>query len=193
MPDEGKENSALFPVIEWREQMKLSAEKMRSLEKSRLFPDLQFGYNNTGITGFQNVSGTDIYYGPRDRFSFITAGLSIPLFFGSQAAKIQAASFAVSKAEQELSAEKTAWETEQKQTALSLENFARIIREYESTILPDAEKTTALVNQKLQAGEISFPEWFMLISQTIQLKNDYLNYLGQFNETLINQMYLNAQ
>ena len=65
------------------------AEKNTKLETAQTLPDFKVGYFNQSIIGFQNVNGNEIYFGPSDRFTGFNVGLSIPLTFFSNGAKIK--------------------------------------------------------------------------------------------------------
>ena len=40
-------------------------------------------------------------------------------------------------------------------------------------------------SKKLNAGEIGYLEWVMIINQAIQIQNEYFNYVQQLNEGAI--------
>ena len=40
-------------------------------------------------------------------------------------------------------------------------------------------------SKKLNAGEISYLEWVMIINQAIQIQNEYFNYIQQLNDGAI--------
>ncbi|MCE9539816.1 MAG: TolC family protein, partial [Bacteroidetes bacterium] len=73
------------PFLQQLEQQQQISESKLKLERSMLLPDLFAGYNNTSITG---MGPDNIYYNSSSRFQSIHAGIGIPLFFGSQKAKI---------------------------------------------------------------------------------------------------------
>lgn len=68
-----------------------------------------------------------------------------------------------------------------------------MLSDFENVNLPNAEKISELAMNQLRAGEISYLEWMVLINQSIQIQNEYLNQLRLYNESVINNLYLNNQ
>lgn len=189
----GLTQTRIFPGVKHKEQVWMNAKQILKYESSKYAPSITFGYNNTGITGFQNMNGTDVYYGPNSRFSYISAGLSIPLFFGAQAAKIRAAKMMVLSQEKDLMAERQVWQAAGEQAQKSIQTYQGILREYEKVVLPNAEMTVNLAGKQLNAGEISYIEWILLINQSIQSRALYLKQVQGYNESVIELLYLNAK
>jgi len=185
--------TSVFSGVKWQEQAVMNSRNLWKLEKAKYAPDLLFGYNNTGLTGFQNITGTDEYYGPDRRFSYITAGVSIPIFWGAQAAHVKTAKLEITRLENQLAETRLKWKTELEQSQNAINGYNLILSEYESVNLPNADKIAELAMNQLRAGEISYLEWMVLINQTIQIQNEYLNQLRVYNESVINNLYLNNQ
>ena len=181
-----------FPAIAYREQTVQSMVSRQRLEKARLYPDLLFGYYNTGLTGIQNIGGVDVYYGPDRRFSYFTAGIGIPLFFGAQAARIKAAGLAVEQSRKELSAAEQEWKTARANTQSTIRTQQRILAEYRNTILPNAIQNMRLADEQLNGGAIGFLEWTVLVDRSIQSQNEYLNQVRSYNLAVIENLYLNG-
>ncbi len=81
------------PTLAWfRQQIEL-AESEKSVERSRLMPDLTFGYFNQSLNGpNQDKNGTPVEYTSGDRFTGFQVGVAIPLLGAkSQASAIKAA------------------------------------------------------------------------------------------------------
>ena len=185
------ENAAgTFPLIAYRQQVLNSASTMRNVEKAKLFPDLLIGYNNTGLSGIQNVNGTDIYYGPNKRFSYLSAGIGIPLFFGAQAARIKAAKIAVLQSQKELSAAELDWKTALANNENSIKNLEAVLNQYQAVILPNAKQNVQLADQQLKSGSIGYLEWIILVNQSIQSQSEYLNQVRLYNMAIIEKAYL---
>lgn len=185
--------TSVFSGIKWQEQAVMNSRNLWKFEKAKYAPDLLFGYNNTGLTGFQNITGTDEYYGPDRRFSYITAGVSIPIFWGAQAARVKSAKLEITRLENQLAETRLKWKSELETSQNNINGYKIMLSDFENVNLPNAEKISELAMNQLRAGEISYLEWMVLINQSIQIQNEYLNQLRLYNESVINNLYLNNQ
>lgn len=171
------------PVLkEQRELVRLS-DLQEKLEKDKLFPSLNAGYNNLSIIGWQATgAGTERYYGSKDRFSYVTVGLGVPLFYGAQRSKINATEKLQLQRKEEMNAT-------QQQLQTSLENAMRTylqrrksVHTYQNKMLPNTSVVIHTADKKLSAGEIGYLEWTMLINSAIQVRSEYFNIVQQMNE-----------
>ena len=162
------------------------AEQHVKLEKSKLIPSLNMGYNSLTITGWQTTpQNTDRYFGSNQRFGSFNIGLSVPLFAAAQKARINAGNIAITQNKLEQKAV-----TQQLQNnlldaiAMYLQN-KKVVEEYQRNILPNTKILIESASKKLNAGEINYLEWVMLINQAIQGQNEYLGYVQQLNDAAV--------
>ena len=73
------------PQIKILQQQKNISVVNTQLERSKLLPNLNVGYSNQSIQGNGNDNK---FYASSFRFQSIQFGVGVPLFFGSQKAKI---------------------------------------------------------------------------------------------------------
>ena len=182
VPDSHSLANNRFKLI--REQELVLSKQEVSLEKSKLLPSLNAGFGNATIQGWQTPYSKpdDIYFGSSKRFSSFNAGIGIPLFFGSQRSKIRATKLLIEQKQLEINA----FDQQLKlQLANALKTYERNKQQLESfnqTVLPNAETIIRSLSQKLNAGEIGYIEWVVLINQTMQTRSDYYRIIQQFNE-----------
>ncbi len=159
------------------------AKTQLAIEKNKFMPGFVFGYNNSSIAGWQTLTNNTLkYYDGHYRFSSAYAGVSLPLFFGAQNARIKAAKQEVTKTELDfLMAQKTR-ETELEVAVAELEKLTQIITKYKQQILPNARLVFEQASRKLSLGEINFINWMILANQSIQSQSDYLDYVKYRNE-----------
>ncbi|WP_461533385.1 CusA/CzcA family heavy metal efflux RND transporter [Sinomicrobium sp.] len=163
-------------------------------ERARLLPDITIGYNNLSIMGMYTQSGgEEVFYDRSHRFDYINAGLSIPLFFGSQRAKTKAA-----KAEWEAYSARA--EDAKIEMEVEMDNAYRELRKYEESLtyykengLANATDILEAANRRLQAGEIDYLKWVLLVNQAITIRNEYLDTAYQYNRAVITLLKLNNQ
>ena len=75
------------PLLKVFQQQKMIAMANTTLEKSRLLPSLSIGINTMSMRG---TGADNIFYTASTRFNFAQIGVGIPIFAGSQKAKINA-------------------------------------------------------------------------------------------------------
>jgi cobalt-zinc-cadmium resistance protein CzcA len=174
------------PQIKISQERITLAENELQLEKGKLQPSFNLGYNSSTIIGWQPTSQTvERYFGKDYRFNAFNMGMSIPLFSSAQRSRIAAGSISVQQNKLEQIAV-------QQQLSANLKNLAaryvqnkNLIIKYQRTILPNANLLIETASKKLTAGEIGYLEWVMIINQAIQIQNEYFNYVQQLNEGAI--------
>ncbi|MBN9385855.1 MAG: CusA/CzcA family heavy metal efflux RND transporter [Chitinophagaceae bacterium] len=165
-----------------RQQVSLSEEQQR-LERSKLLPSLSAGVNSSTIIGWQPTSqNTDKYYDGSKRFNTFNVGVGLPIFSGAQRSRINAAQVMVRQRRQEAEAVK-------QQLAVELENALRaygrndsLVRSYQGSLLPNAAVIILTATSKLNAGEIGYLDWVILLNQALQIRGEYLETVRQLNE-----------
>ena len=68
----------------------------------------------------------------------------------------------------------------------------KLVLSYQKSMLPNATLLIETAGRKINAGEITYLEWVMIINQAIQIKSEYLNYIQQLNENAIELEKLTA-
>ncbi len=171
-------------------QQQKMAEASISLEKSRLLPDLSFGYVNSSIKG---VGADEKYYSSSKRFSSVQAGLGIPIFARAQRARISGAKFSKIMAEHNYT---LSWQSIQQEYLSALTTYKKYLQTvayYESTALKNANIIIQTANQQLAAGSINYLEWVLLLHQATAVKNDYIESIKNLNQSVIQLNYFLQQ
>jgi cobalt-zinc-cadmium resistance protein CzcA len=171
------------PLLKLQQQQVVLSEQQYKLEKSKLLPSFNAGYNNSTIIGWQAMGqNTEKYFGSSKRFSSVTAGIGIPVFSRAQRSRINASNVLTRQRRQELDATR-------QQLNANLEDAIRIylrnrqlVESYRVTMLPNAVSTINVATNKLNAGEIGYLNWVILINQAIQIRSDYFNTVQQLKE-----------
>lgn len=154
------------------------------LERNKLAPDFSVGYNNMSIIGLQNVNGSDVYFHANKRFNTVNAGISIPLFFSGQAAKIAAAKKNWLKAQNDFALEKQKLNAAFDAAVANVKKYEQSLNYYESSVLNNATTIIETANRQFAAGEISYIEWSMLLHQSIGIKSEYTDLVHQYNQSV---------
>ncbi|MEI6950471.1 CusA/CzcA family heavy metal efflux RND transporter [Paraflavisolibacter sp. H34] len=181
------------PLIQGKQQQVLLGEAQQKLEKSRLLPALSAGYSSATFIGWQTApDNTEKYFGSGKRFSAVTLGIGLPLFASAQRSRIQAAGLQARQRQQELAATR-------QQLLAGLEDALQIqrrqatqVQAYHRSLLPNAALILRSATAKLNAGEISYLDWVVLVNGALQTRSDYFDAVQQLNEAVIEIERLSA-
>ena len=153
-------------------------EATQKMEKSLLLPDVTVGFATESEAGLR-ANGTK--YGKELRMPSYSVGVSIPLFFGSQAKKIKAMKYSIEQAELEKS-------YLHKQLSESVQQQLEIIRAQQSVI--DYYQESALLNASIiqdhanksyNNGDISYVEYIQSMETALNIQINYLDAVLQYN------------
>jgi cobalt-zinc-cadmium resistance protein CzcA len=161
------------------------------VNKTKLIPDVNLGYSNLSIIGWQTPDGvSQKYYGAGRRFGVYQFGLSLPLFNGSTKAKIKTAELDVEIAQLEQS----------RQTALLNAQLSKLISKYQQAQksyqyfqnegLPISNELYQQASVRLKNGDISFSEWNVLVAQALQIKLSLVSSIYEIQVAMAEFNYL---
>ncbi|MBL7711020.1 MAG: CusA/CzcA family heavy metal efflux RND transporter, partial [Chitinophagaceae bacterium] len=184
IPDAPADLSAL-PDYRQAASLTQAAFRQWKLEQARKLPDLFAGYSNQSLSGVQTIRGQDRTFGTADRFSYISAGISVPLFFRAQAARARAAKLAWQSRIKETDETARQLETRYRNAGLEVTRYGSVLEYYEKSGLGSAADIIAAADEQFKAGETDYLQWVILINQAISLRSEYLNTLGNFNRAAI--------
>jgi len=183
------DNSAInqHPLLKMMEQQKKMSVLSRKLERSKLLPDLNFGYYNMTMQGSGSDNKT---YTSSTRFQSVQLGLGIPLFFRAQKAKINAAKIDQSISENLYQLEKMQLQNQYQSLLSQHQANLATVSYFETTGLKNVKLIFETANKQFLNGEINYLEWVMLTNQAINLQSNYIDAVKNLNETIIQINYL---
>lgn len=159
------------PILEFYKQQEQSAQAVLKLERSRLLPDLVFGYNIMGMKG----TGSDNNVYNRDlRFQSVQVGLDIPIFNGGTKARINAAKTAKLIALNSMEQEQKKFMSAYTSASMKYQSNQDIVNLFESSALKNAMLIANSAYDQFEKGEINYMELTLLMNQSIQIKSDYI-------------------
>ncbi|MCF8275312.1 MAG: CusA/CzcA family heavy metal efflux RND transporter [Flavobacteriales bacterium] len=168
------------PALRYYQEMQAISDRQLKLERQQLLPDIQFQV----FQGTNNAANAQIYSG-------VQAGLSVPLWFGAQNARIKAA------------------KTERMAIDLQAENQQqRLMAEYQMLLSDLERQQKALVNYQesgkglsdgmlkssnlaYRNGEIDFLQFVQLLEHAVTIETNHLTDLLQYNLIVLDINYLN--
>ncbi len=178
---------AQHPQLKIFEQQKKISFLNQKLERSKLLPDLTLGYYSMTMRG---TGADNITYPSSSRFQAFQVGVGIPVFFGSQRAKINASKVSRSIAENSFQQESNLMQNQFKSTVAQYSTNLATVNYYETSALKDAALILEAAQKQFNNGEINYLDWVLLTNQAIGIQSNYLDAVKNLNETIIQINYL---
>jgi cobalt-zinc-cadmium resistance protein CzcA len=182
--------SEQHPRVLFLQQQKQIALANTQFQKSKLSPDLVFGYNNTSIRG---TGADDKYYPSSKRFQAVQVGVGIPIFNGAQKAVISAARVKESIAENIYEIGLQTLNAEKKTVSLEYQKYLESSKWYENKGLKSAETISKTATKQFVNGEINYLDWVVLMNQVVTIQSQYVDVIKNLNETINQINYLNSK
>jgi cobalt-zinc-cadmium resistance protein CzcA len=180
----------LHPLVLLKNEQARAAAYETELQKAARHPELEVGYNNQSLIGYQTMrDGTEKFYEAGNRFSTAQVGISFPLFGKASKAKVRAAEIRqrVLQDEAAVAGEKLAgefrWRLQEQQMLWDQ------LQQYQKHMLPDARLVQQTATQQLQAGELNYINWMMLVEPAFQTRLNYLDKVLQYRHATSQLLY----
>ncbi len=170
------------PIIKVFEQQKKMVTAETALQKSKLLPEINIGYNNNSFKG--------IGLEDAQRFHSAQIGFGIPLFGGSQKAKINASKVAETIAESEYQTQVLNLKTEYNKLLTQYNSNLEIVKYFETNSNKNSKIITDVANKQFINGDINYLDFVMLVNQSIAIQNSYIEAVKLLNESVISINYL---
>ena len=166
----------LHPGISWYEASKMQARYRTQVEMQYLLPDV----NMNLFRGTNLAAGSKIYPG-------FEVGVGIPLFFGSQAAKIRAGKLVQQQVNLEADNFQMRLDNQVAVLQKKLAQQSQVIHYFEQEGMRLANQLQAQATRSFSEGEIDFLQYVQLIENSRSLR---IQYLEAKRDYLINQLEL---
>lgn len=172
-------NSGLHPSLAWYQANQDLAENQVKLEKRYLLPEIVLDYSR-GTNPSPNASV----------YPAFQAGIGIPLFFGSQNAKIKAGRILQEQIGLESQAFSQKLETRKGNIQKSLAQNRQVIEFYESEGKILSQQIMDNASKSYREGEIDFLQYVQLLENSNSLRLQYLQSKLAYELNLIEINYL---
>lgn len=170
------------PYIQFLKQQQQLAVAVTQVEKSKLLPDLNLGYNLMSIKG---TGANNKVYNSTPQFQAVQVGLGIPLFTSGQKARINAAKANEDVVAAEYDVNLKNFEAGYKTAIAQYRKYSESITYYETTALKNAYVITSTANKQFLNGDIDYLDWVVLINQAVSIQNDYIETVKNRNASAI--------
>ena len=165
------------PNIKYQ-QAELELSKLElSLQKSQLLPELSAQY------GLQTV-------GNQKGFYTWQLGVNIPLWFRPEQGRIKSAKIETDIQQQKLKDQKLEIKSFYEKLNFKSSQLVKQLDYYEKEGLPLSGQILSGAELSYKTGAIGYFEYLQNIDQVIEIKNSWLQTLGEYNQTMIEINYL---
>lgn len=177
------------PALAVSRQEVVVADASRKVTAARFAPDLLVGYFNQTLIGAVDPVSGEIAT-KSDRFSGFQVGLAIPLWFVPHQARVKAARYATEVAQQQYENQQLIVRTDLHRALREYEKNKRSLEYYEQTGLPNSLLIIKQAKTAFREGEAGYMEYLLGIKNAIQIQENYLRTLNDFNQTIILLQFL---
>jgi heavy metal efflux system protein len=172
-------NTSEHPGLLYYETAKQLSQTTLSLERQHLLPDLNFSVfqgTNNGLNA-KNYSG-------------FQAGVSIPLWFGANKSKINAAKTQTMIIDNDYENYKIQLEAKYKNLQSDLKKYQEAVNYYNTTGQNLSKQLTLNASKAFQNGEVDFFQYVQLLESATKIEINYLQNLFDYNSTILELNYL---
>jgi len=173
----------------YREKVALAGTEVKA-EQSKFLPDLSLGYRQQLLIGAYNPADISRTYFPGTRMAGFEVGVSVPLFYRAQSARVKAAKFnqQMAQSDQTLAAQQL-----NKQYSQQVQEYLKnqqALAYYEGSGLKQASEQIRIAAFAYSKGEIGYVEFIQNTTQGLNIRLQYLQALRDYNNSIIELSYL---
>ena len=118
------------------------------------------------------------------------ATISIPIWAKPDIARIKASKLNQQKAETQADYYQTVLLGEYERVVQDYLKYRYTLETYETNALPQAELILSNATKSFEGGAIDYVEYIQGLNNGLEIKNNYLNILNQYNQSIIAIEYL---
>ncbi len=178
------------PGLLWYRQQAVIAEKQQKVEKNRLLPDITVGFFTQTLNGTPvNASGLPLATSG-NRFNGLEAGLSIPLWFRPQAAKIKAAGMHRQAAAFRYEQQQHNYSGMYNESLQETLKYKESLQYYETSLLPQTDLMISHAGKAYANGEIGYVEDLQNLRTSMEVQQRHLETINNYNQRILHLQYL---
>jgi cobalt-zinc-cadmium resistance protein CzcA len=179
------------PAVALAQLETATAAKNRQVQHAAFLPDFQVGYFNQSLTGYQRpLNGAEVYYDKNSRFDGFILGVSLPLWFGPQHARLKAARSQEDASVLRAQYQERMLESELHQAREDLLKQEASLEYYESFALSNSKLMLDQARKGYAAGELTLLEYLFATRNALMLQTSYIETLNAYNQVAVRIEYL---
>lgn len=169
-------------ILKQLEQEKNIQNAKLLAEKAKLSPSFNLGVNSMTMKG----NGADEkYYNGTHRFQSGFVGVGIPVFNSAQKSVIEAQKVNQLIAENNYQLGLVNLKNQYVQNFGQFQKLNDEVSYYQKTGLQNSESILKTANNQFYNGEINYLEWTLLVTQSFEIQNKYIDRLKELNDKII--------
>jgi cobalt-zinc-cadmium resistance protein CzcA len=179
------------PLLSTADALVAEKKNLADLERNRLSPDLNLGYSNLTIKGWQSPDGiTQKYYGPGNRFGTYQLGIALPIFNGSAKAKINAAKVAEEIASVEKLQQQQLLNRQLKDVVSRYQSAKSSYDYYQADGMKKAMEIASQTQARISSGDISYADRILFLTQQLQAYTAHAEAIFNLQLSIADYQYL---
>ncbi|MBK9191289.1 MAG: CusA/CzcA family heavy metal efflux RND transporter [Crocinitomicaceae bacterium] len=178
------------PSLKVLYQEAIIAEQNKKVELASSLPDLTIGYFNQSLIGTQNINGSDVFFGPSDRFTGFNIGVAIPLTFFSNSAEVKSMDYTYQALQMEAENEKLNLLAQLQNAFQQYNQYLAQHNYFETIALPNIETMISSATLGFKSGDIGYIEYLTALQTATDTQLAYLHSVNQLNQAVININFL---
>ncbi len=174
----------------YQQQLNVANAELQ-LEKSKRLPDFNVGYFHQFLIKGFDPAKINREYTPNTRIGGFQIGTTVPLFFGAQRAKINAAKINTTLVQAQAQAAKSGLQTQY------LTQYNEYLKQkegldyYETIGLKQADEIIRISQLSYKLGEIGYVEFIQNLTIAFDTKLKYLEAVNLYDQAIIELNYIN--
>lgn len=178
------------PSLGYTRQQIEVAEKEKKVVAAKSAPDLVVGFFSQTLIDVPKNDGTPATSG--DRFTGVHLGISIPLWYGAHQGRVKAAEYRKQSQQNTFEQYQATLESEYQQALQKFTNNKQSLEYYATTGLRNSDLMLKQSQVAFRAGEISYAEFLLGLRNALSIKENYLQTLNDYNQSIIYLQYLSG-
>lgn len=178
------------PYLRYLVQQAAIGSRQTAVQKAAMLPELNVGYFNQSLTGFQNTGNGEIFYGSGKRFQGVQVGVQLPIFNGASKARVKASQIGEQVARNEVETARLRLGSDLEQAIRSLETARQNLDLYETSTLVLAGTIQSNASKAYESGEIGYVEYGQAWNRALSIRLNWLDLLSVYNQSVIQIEYL---
>lgn len=166
------------------------ADHNKKVEVAQTLPELSLGYFNQSLIGFQNVNGSDVYFDDSKRFTGFNLGISVPLTFFSNTARIKSLSFKHQALQKQADNSKLMLQSQLESAFQQYNQNLSQYTYYKTQALPNTQTMIRTARTGFTSGNLGYMEYMLTLQTATDVQLNYLQSINQLNQSVININFL---
>lgn len=177
-------------VAQLEEQQKKVGEYSLKVARQGFLPDISLSARTQMVISGFNPYGVDRSLYDKGNFMGFEIGLSVPLFYGSQRAKVKAAKHDIAIAEAQMQSQIQTMNSLYHKAYEEYEKAKVSLEYYRTGGAAQADKIERISQMAYENGEIGYVEYVQNLQTALDIHNQYATAINNYNQTVIKLKYI---